>query len=361
MDKLVNKTVNALSRFGEHIERQFSIGDDHNDGIYPRLQRSGSNSMFPSARSAFQRPLDKKRDEDKKYSSKQRGLLFNGLRNSSSDNLAASPGYSSFNNYRQNPMPNPYVDGVDRPPYGTGIGGPLNYGYGGNYGGYSSSASSLPRSSSSGSVGYAPDYYIAERRQVELVPAPQPRIIQQPVPVPVDRPVPQPYPVEVPRYIPVDRPVPVPVPSPVPYDRPVCVPVPVAVPTPCYIPVAVPVPSPPPSPVMYEQSVTHTQRWTSNPPAVVNQQSYVSNPPVVVQQQSYVPNSPVVFQQQSYVQNPPPMYQQQSYVPNQLGVVRQQSYITNPPVVINPPIYASSTPAMGMNPYVSYGTSAFVG
>jgi hypothetical protein len=326
MERVFNKTVDVLSRVGERIERHLAIRDENDDDLYPGLQRSGSSFMFPSDRSAFYRPLDRKSKKDNIYSSQRD--LYGGVRNYSSDNLAASPGYNSFSNYRQNPIRNPYVDGVDRPPYGTGIGGPLNYGYGSNFNGYSNSSSSLPYSSSSGSVGYAPDYYIAERRQVELVPAPPPRIIHQqvPYPVPVDRPVSQPYPVEVPRYVPVDRPVPVPVPSPVPVDRPVpyavpvlvsspppppvCVPVPYAVPTavPYYIPVGVPVPSPPPSPVMIEQSVTHTQRWVTNPSGVINQQSYVSSSPMVMNQPSYV----------------------------------------------------ASTPAMGVNPYVYYGNGSFV-
>jgi len=306
MEKVVNKTVDALTRLGERLERRFSTDED--DHSY--LPRSNSGFMFPSAGSAFHRPVDKKHHKNNVYSSKRRDLVYGGARKQSSDNLAASPAYSSFNNYRQNPIPNPYMNSMGTPPYGTGIGGPLNYNYGSNYGAYSNPSSSMPYSAYSGpsssmpynaysgspsgvpygalpgNVGYAPDYYIAERRQVELVPAPPPRVIQQPVPVPVpvDRPVPQPYPVEVFKPIPVDRPVPVPVPSPVFVDRPVpvpvpvpspppppvCVPVPVPVPSPvpCYIPVGVPVPSPPPSPVMFEQSVTQSQRWFAGSPAM---------------------------------------------------------------------------------------------
>jgi hypothetical protein len=306
MDKVVNKTVDVLTRFGDTLGRHLST-EERDGGFY--VDRSRSGAMFPSAGSAFHRPVKKSNHKNRVYSSKQRDLVYGGARNYSSDNLSASPGYSSFSNYRQNPAPEPYADPVDRPPYGTGF-APFNYGYGSNYnygsnypysGGYSSAASNVPYGSLPGSVGYAPDYYIAERRQVELVPAPPPRIIQQPVPfaVPVDRPVPQPYPVEVPRYVPVDRPVSVPIPSPVFIDRPVavpvpvpvpspppppiCVPYPVAVPTPvaCYIPVGVPVPSPPPSPVMFEQSVTHSQRWTTGSPVMMNQQRYVAGSPVM--------------------------------------------------------------------------------
>jgi hypothetical protein len=311
MDKVVNKTVNALTRFGERLERHIST--DGNDNAY--YERSGSGYMFPSAGSAFQRPVDKKYKKNNSYSSKQRDLIYGGARKYSSDNLAAAPGDNSFSNYRQNPMPNPYANGVDRPPYGTGIGAPFNYNqnsnygqnsqysYGSNYGaqsgGYPGPSPGSPYGGPPGSVGYAPDYYIAERRQMELVPAPPPRYIRQqvPYPVPVDRPVPQPYPVQVPQYFPVDRPVPVPYPSPVPVDRPVpvpvpvpvpspppppiCVPYPVPTPVPCYIPVGIPVPSPPPSPVMFEQSVTHSQRWYTGSPAMMNQPRYLAGSPAM--------------------------------------------------------------------------------
>lgn len=280
MDRVVDKTIDVLSKFGDSLGRRLAPENKY-DSYY---ERAGSNSMFPSAGSAFRRPLDKQKHKKKTYSAKQQDSVYLGGRNYSMDNLAASPSQNSFSNYRQNPMPRDYLDGVDRPPYGTGIGAPLNYGV--FSGDYSDPSSSMPYSSNRGSVGYAPDYYIAERRQVELVPAPPPRIIEQrvPYPVPVDRPVPQPYAVEVPRPYPVDRPVPYPVPTPVPVDRPVavpvpvpvpspppppiCVPYPVAVPTPvpCYIPVSIPVPSPPPSPIMFEQSVTHTQRWSTGTP-----------------------------------------------------------------------------------------------
>lgn len=267
MDKMMTKTVDALQRFGERIERRLSTGGEDP----AELNRSGSGYMFANSGSAFHRPADRKYSrQDKQRSSQERDLIYGGARNYSSDNLAASPGYNnSFNNYRQNPGPNAYQGNADRAIYGTGLGNPMNYGYGGGAAG-----GMIP--GPPGSVGYAPDYYVAERRQLELVPAPPPRIVQQPVPVPyaVDRPVPQPYPVQVPRPVPVDRPVPYPVAQPVPVDRPVPypvrvpvpspppppvqIPVPVPVPTPvaCYIPVGVPVPSPPPSPVMFENSVT---------------------------------------------------------------------------------------------------------
>ena len=327
MEKMVNKTVDIFTRFGERLERH--ITNDETDEAH--YERSGSGSLFPSQNSAFYRPLDKKKQKKQNYVAGQRDSGYGGVaRQFSSDNLAASPGYSSFNNYRQNPQAN-------RPPYGTGIGSPLNYAYNSsqnsfsngsfnsNYGNfnqpmdpfggamqgngaygarqgngvYESMQGNGAYGAGQGSVGYAPEYYIAERRQVELVPAPQPRIIQQQVPVPyaVDRPVPQPYPVEVQRPVYIDRPVPYPVATPVPVDRPVavpypvavaspppppvCVPVPVPTPVACYIPVGVPVPSPPPSPVMFEQSVTHTQRWVTGSPVMMNQQRYLAGSPAM--------------------------------------------------------------------------------
>jgi len=301
MDKVINKTVGVLSRLGEKIERQ--LLPEEKDGSY--YERPRSEFMYVQAQPAYRRPLDGKKPKNIIYA-KSRNLIQGNPRKYSSDNLAASPGYSSFNNYRQNPERQRANDGANRPPYGTGIGAPLNYGFSPNYGGYANASAPMQYGSVPGNVGYAPDYYIAERRQLELVPAPKPRIIQQQVPVPVavDRPVPQPYPVQVPVPYAVDRPVPVPVPSPVPVDRPVPVHVPVAVqsppvyvqvpvptPVPCYVPVAVPVPSPPPSPVVYEQSVTHTQRWITGSPAMANQQSYASNSPVIINQQSYPASS----------------------------------------------------------------------
>ena len=312
MNKVVDATLNVLTKVGDTIERHLVKDDKKNDDGYYYIERAGSDLMFSGSSSASHRPLDKKKQKFKVYSAKERDLIYGGARKYSSDNLAASPGYSSFSNYRQNPGARARVDGVDRPPYGTGIGGPLNYGLNpnANYGAYSNpysnGSSSAPYSSLPGNVAYAPDYYIAERRQVELVPAPPPRIIQQPyaVPVPVDRPVPRPYPVEVIRHVPVDRPVPVPYPTPVPVDRPVAVPVPVPVPSPppppvCvpvpvptavpyYVPIGVPVPSPPPSPVIFEQSVTHTQRWINGTPAPANQQQYVVQSPAPMMN-SYAP------------------------------------------------------------------------
>ncbi len=340
MDKVINKTVDVLSRLGEKIERQLS--PDEKDGSY--YEKPSSEFMYAQARPVYRRPLDKKNPKNNIYS-KSRNLIGGNARKYSSDNLAASPGYSSFNNYRQNPERQRANDGAHRPPYGTGIGAPLSYGFSPNYGGYSNASAPMQNGSVPGNIGYAPDYYIAERRQLELVPAPKPQIIQQQVPVPVavDRPVPQPYPVQVPVPYAVDRPVPVPVPSPVPFDRPVPVPVPVAVqsppvyvqvPVPCYVPVAVPVPSPPPSPVVYEQSVTHTQRWTTGSPAMVNQQSYAASSPVIVNQQSYPASSPVM--------------------------VNQQSYPAGSPVIINQQSYPASSSATGLNPYGSFGNGSFV-
>jgi hypothetical protein len=336
MDRVVTKTVGALSRFGERLERRLSTGGGDDDDI-SGVDRSGSGLMYSNSGSAFRPPSDKKHGKGQQYSSKQRDLMYGGgRRNYSSDNLAASPGgYSSFNNYRQNPMANPYANGMVRPPYGTGIGGSMNNGYQGGYPGASPDGQYGP---GPGNVGYAPDYYIAERRQLELVPNPPPRYIRQPVPVPyaVDRPVPQPYPVQVPRPVPVDRPYPVPVPTPVAVDRPVPypvrvpvpspppppvrIPVPVPVPTPvaCYIPVGVPVPSPPPSPVMFENSITHTQRWVTGSPDMMNQQRFMGGSPNMMNQQRLMAGSPVMMNQQRYM---------------------------------------GGSPAMGMNPCISYGNN----
>jgi hypothetical protein len=125
MEKVVTRTVDALQKFGERIERRLSTGGDDDD---QGLDRSGSGFMFPSSGSAFRRPLDKKQGKNNYYSSKQRDAVYGGGgRNSSSDNLAASPaGRNSYSNYRQNPVNNRNADGMGRPPYGTGIGGPIN-------------------------------------------------------------------------------------------------------------------------------------------------------------------------------------------------------------------------------------------
>jgi len=277
MNRVTDVTVDALQRFGDALGRRLG-GDNRRD--YARVRRSGSGDMFQGAGSAFQRPFDKKGHGNRIYGAKERNFAYGGAGQLSSDNLVASSGYGSFNNYRQRPQGT--ADGLNIPPYGTGLGGPLNSPYGG---GFPGSASGVPYGVYPGSVGYSPDYYIAERRQVELVPAPRPRYIPQPVPVPfpVDRPVPQPYPVEVFQPVPVDRPVPVPISSPVFIDRPVavpvpvpspppppvCVPYPVGVPTPApyYVPVGVPVPSPVASPVMFEQKFSHQQRWVAGAPA----------------------------------------------------------------------------------------------
>ena len=298
MDRVVNRTVDVLTRFGEHIERHLTT-DNTDDEYYVR--RSDSASFLPSENSAFSRPLDKK--------SKIRSLTYGNRRRDSSDNLVASAGYSSFDNYRQNSVGNSPYNRLDLPRYENSLAFNANnpyesnfarnsnisrsgfYGNDGHAYNYNHNMQNIPYGAMQGNVAYSPDYYVAERRQIELIPAPPPRIIQQPVPVavPVDRPVYQPYPVEVPRPYPVDRPVPVPVPvpTPVPVDRPVlvpvpvpsppvCVPVPVPVPSPvpCYVPVSVPVPSPAPSPVMFEQSVTNSQRWVTGSPVFMNQPSY---------------------------------------------------------------------------------------
>ncbi|CAF0810864.1 unnamed protein product [Rotaria sordida] len=368
MDRVVTKTVDALNRFGERLERRFSTGDDDDCG----LERSGSGHMHLNSGSAFHRPMNSKYNSGF-YHSSQHGLAYGGVGNYASDNLAGSPGgHSSFLNYRQGPMGYPHADGMARPPYGTGIGGPMDCDYGGAYPGPSPA---VPYGGARGSIGYAPDYYIAERRQVDLVPAPPPRYIREPVPVPfpVDRPVPQPYPVEVPRPVPVDRPVPVPVPSPVYVDRPVPVPVrvpvpsppirvpvpvpvpsppiqvrvpvpvpsppvqvpvPVPSPVPCYIPVGVPVPSPPPSPTMVENSVTHSQRWTTSSPAMMHQRCHLTGSPVMMNQQRHMAGSPVMM--------------------------NQQRYMAGSPVMMNQQRYMAGSPVMCMNPCVTpYGNGSF--
>ena len=306
MEKVLNKTVDALARLGERIERRIST-DDVDETIY---ERSGSGSGFPGPGSAFYRPLDQKQHRKSSHGSGRRDGSYGGNgRQYSSDHLAASPAYSSFSNYRQNPRADPFGGQASGSPYGTGIGAPLNNAYnsfpsnpfGSDYGEQNYQSMNGSYGGMPANVGYAPEYYVAERRQVDLVPAPPPRIIQQRVPVPyaVDRPVPQPYPVEVQRPVYIDRPVPYPVATPVPVDRPVpvpypvavpspapppvCIPVPVPVPSPvpCYIPVGVPVPSPPPSPIMFEQSMTHTQRWVTGSPAMMNQQHYLAGSPAM--------------------------------------------------------------------------------
>lgn len=291
MNRVANLTTDVLQKVGDSLQRRLSTGDDH---AYGYVQRSspGAGFMFPSAGSAFHRPLDRKSQKNRAYSSKHRDVVYGGGgRKHSSDHLVASPSYHSFQNYRQKPSQDAQADGEARLPYGTGIGGPLENPYSSN-GSFSSGypGYGMPYGAFPGNIGYAPEYYIAERRQMELVPAPPPRFVPQPYPVavPVDRPVPQPYPVEVIRPVPVDRPVPYPVavPTPVPVDRPyavpvpvpvpspppppICVPYPVAVPTPvaCYVPVGIPVPSPPPSPIMFEQSVKYQQRWVAGSPAM---------------------------------------------------------------------------------------------
>ncbi|CAF1490755.1 unnamed protein product [Didymodactylos carnosus] len=219
MNNLINKTFDQVSRIGEKIERRLSQSDSSDN-----LKRSGS-----------------------------------GLE------LSATPvgAFGNYNNYSQQQQ--------QVQAYGYGGGNYGNQGaYGGNYGGQFRAVNPY---GTGANIGYSPDYYIAERRVVDLVPAPRPQIIRQQVPVPVqvDRPVPQPYPVSVPKPVPVDRPVPVPVSQPVLVDRPYPVAVPVPVPSPppppVYVPVGVPVPSPRASPVMFERKVTETQRqWVNVPP-----------------------------------------------------------------------------------------------
>jgi hypothetical protein len=387
MERVVTKTVDALSRLGERLERRLSTGEDDYD-YSSALNRSGSDSKFSKAGSAFHRPLDKKLGKTNYDSAKKRDLVYGGAKKYSSDNLAASPsGNSSFNNYRQNGLVNPQADRMNRGSYGNAMGGPMNYGY---QGGYAGSSAAGAYGGSPGNVGYAPDYYIAERRQLELVPAPPPRYIRQqvPVPYPVDRPVPQPYPVEVPRPVPVDRPYPVPVRQLVPVDRPVpvCVPypvrsptpppvqVPVAVPVPCYIPVGVPVPSPPPSPVMVENSVTYTQRWTTGSPAMMNQQNGLVGSPMMMNDQRCLAGSPVMMNQQSYRSGSPMMMNQQGgYMAGSSEMMNQQGYRSGSPMMMNQQgsytagslemmnqqSYRAGSPAMGMNPYQPYGNGSF--
>lgn len=264
MSGVINRTKEALTKIGERIERRLSTGDDE----YSSLESAG-----PSYAEQYPRPLDG-------YDSEKRASRRNsGVANRSSDNLAAG-GYGQMG----------YGGGAyDQMGYGGGAYGQMGHGAGpygqqhfggggfdrGSYGGAgygqmhhggglntTTMYGSIPPRG--GNIAYAPNYYVAERREIDLVPIPPPRIIRQPVPYPVDRPVPRPYPVPVPQPVPVDRPVPVPVPSPVP------VPVPVPSPVPCYVPVGIPVPSPRASPVMIENSVTHSQRWVTGSPVMMN-------------------------------------------------------------------------------------------
>ncbi|CAF1363983.1 unnamed protein product, partial [Didymodactylos carnosus] len=181
MNNLINKTFDQVSKIGGKIERRLSRSDSSDD-----LKRSGSGLELSAAPAG----------------------IFGNYNNYGQQQVRAY-GYGGGNYGNQGP-------------YGGNYGGG-NYGnqgaYGGNYGGQFRAVNPY---GAGANIGYSPDYYIAERRVVDLVPAPPPQIIRQqvPVPVPVDRPVPQPYPVEVPRPVPVDRPVPVPVPRPVPVDRP---------------------------------------------------------------------------------------------------------------------------------------------
>ena len=303
MSKVVSKTRDAITRFGERLERRLSTGED---GDSSSLERSGSNIQLPMYGAPGRNGY---------YSANQRDGIYGGARNYSSDNLAANgSGFygGGSENYPQNQFGNPYADGMGRLPYGGGFGGPINNGYQGGFGG--PVGMGQYGVGGANNVGYAPEYYVAERREVELVPAPPPRYIREQVPVPyaVDRPVPQPYPVEVSRPVPVDRPYPVAVPTPVAVDRPFPVPYPVAVrtpapppvrvpvpvpvpvpsPVPFYVPVGVPVPSPPPSPVMFENSVTHSQRWSTGSPAMMNQQRYAAGSPVFMNQPRYLAGSP---------------------------------------------------------------------
>jgi len=120
MEKVVTKTVDALQRFGERIERRLSTGDDD----LTDLEVSRLSSMNSGSNLAFYPASDKNYARSKYQSSKKRDLTYGGARKYSSDNLAASPGYSSFNNYRQNPRSYAYQGNTttDQGFYGTGYG-----------------------------------------------------------------------------------------------------------------------------------------------------------------------------------------------------------------------------------------------
>ncbi|UJR10544.1 hypothetical protein I4U23_014744 [Adineta vaga] len=244
MDRVFNKTVGALNRFGDSLERHFSV-DGH--------ARSKSGMMFGNNGPLYNRPLDQRNHGASLYPSKSRNLSFASMRKLPLTTLSTSTGYNGFSHFSQRPSSMHKVgnDRLDRPLYGGKSSGALNYGlhsqndgFAGGMGDISGGMGCCPPPV----VGCAPNYYIAERRQMELIPAPPPQIIHQPVPcpVPVDRPVPVPCPVACPVPCPVDRPVPVPVPCAVPVDRPVPVPVPVCVPSPPPPPVCIPVPTPVP-------------------------------------------------------------------------------------------------------------------
>jgi hypothetical protein len=45
---------------------------------------------------------------------------------------------------------------------------------------------------------------------------------------------------------------------------------------------------------MVENSITHTQRWITGSPVMMNQQNYLSGSPVMMNQQRYLAGSPVM-------------------------------------------------------------------
>ena len=378
MNRVITKTADTLTRFGERIERRLSTGnDDYNYSMHAK--RSGSDlSGSVSGRSL----------NNNYYLSQRRDSSYGSAGNYSLNKLTANPSnYKSYSNYEQNPTANSYRDGIARPPYGPRVDYPANYNHQGGY------PSPLP--AAMGSVGYAPDYYVAERRQLELIPAPPPRYVPQPVPVtvPVDRPVPQPYPVEVPRPVPVDRPVPVPVdrpvptpvdrPVPVPVDRPVPVPVdrPVPVPVPVDRPVPVPVDRPVPTPVDRPVPVPVDRLVPVPMPVDRPVPTPVDRPvPVLVDRPVPVPvPSPVPFDRLVPIlvpvpvpsPSPPPVVvpvpcyapvlsTPVSPVMVENSVTYAQRWVNSSPVMMNQQRYMAGSPVMGMNPNIPYGNSFFI-
>ena len=368
MDRVVTKTFDTLTRLGERIEKCLPI--DNNDYNYSTgLKRSGLDTLFSNSGPWSRRSFDK----NNYYSSQRRDLVYGGTRNYFSNKLDASTSdYKRYSNHKQRQMINSYGDSIVRSPYGPRMGYPGNYGY---QGGYFGSSPVAPYGAAMGSVGYAPDYYIAERRQLELVPAPPPRYIQQPVPVavPVDRPVPQPYPVEVSKPVPVDRPVPVSVdrpvpvpvdrPVPVPVDRPVAVPVPtpvavdrpvpVSVDRPVPVPVDRPVAVPVPSPVPVDRPVPICVPVPVPSPSSSPIQVPVASPPpspvqisVPSQVTCYVPVSVPVLSAPA------------SPVMVENSVTYAQRWVNNSPVILNQQRHMAGSPVMGMNPCISYGNNS---
>ncbi|CAF4979096.1 unnamed protein product, partial [Rotaria magnacalcarata] len=66
-----------------------------------------------------------------------------------------------------------------------------------------------------------------------------------------------------------------------------------------------PVPSPRASPVIFEQSVTHSQRWITGSPAMMNRQQYAVGTPVMMNRQQYAVGTPVMMNGKPYFPGSP--------------------------------------------------------